>query len=280
VAVAEEDLVSPQRYDGQLAEGSLRIEVVHLPRIANVTDVDALAREPEARVRFIDRPGHGEPPDCVILPGSKSTIADLAWLRERGFEPYLQRCLAAGGEVVGVCGGFQMLGRYILDPDHVEAAVSAAAGLGWLPVTTHFAKEKLVAQVRGEHLESGRSVAGYEIHMGRMQYAPSTAHVIRLTERGGHAIDEADGAQSQEGRVWGTHLHGVFDQPEFRRWWLQRLRVRRGLPLEAATASMSPTAAGPGTADLYDCLAASVRPHLNLEAIFRLMEMHHMKVEV
>jgi len=240
--------------------------VVHLPRIANVSDFDALAREPQVSVRFIERPSTDTAPDCMVLPGSKSTIADLAWLRERGFHHDLRRCLAAGGEVVGLCGGLQMLGQQIVDPDHVEATVRVAAGLGWLPVTTRFVKQKLVAQARGVHVESGQPVAGYEIHMGRMRYAPSAARVIRLTERGGQAIDEGDGARSQDGRVWGTHLHGVFDQPRFRRWWLNRLRARRGLPLDATPAPSS----APAT-DIYDRLAASVRPHLNLDAILGLL---------
>jgi len=271
VAVAEEDLVSPERHHAQPATGRLRIEVVHLPHIANVTDVDACAREPDVAVRLIERPCDGELPDCVILPGSKSTIADLAFVRARGFDRYLQQALAAGREVVGLCGGFQMLGQQILDPDHVEATVSTAAGLGWLPVITHFANDKLVAQVRGTHMESGQPVAGYEIHMGRMRYEPSTAHVIRFTERGGHPVDEGDGAQAQDGRVWGTHLHGVFDQLEFRRWWLNRLRARRGLPLATTTAATSPASA---TEDVYDRLAASVRPHLDLEAILHLLRMN------
>ena len=159
-----------------------------------------------------------------------------------------------------------MLGGQIRDPDHVEASVSAAPGLGWLPVTTHFTNEKLVAQICGLHCESGLPVAGYEIHMGRMRYEPSARSVVRFTDRGGHPVDEMDGAQSSDGRVWGTHLHGVFDQPAFRRWWLNRLRARRGLSPEVASAT------SPVPADAYDRLAASVRPHLHLEAIVRLIE--------
>ena len=265
VGIAEEDRISPDTLTPEPANGSLRIEVVHLPRISNISDVDALAREPGVTLRFVERPHDGNVPHGIILPGSKSTIADLAFLRERGFDRYLQRCLHDGADVVGLCGGFQMLGQQILDPDHVEASVSAAPGLGWLPLTTQFTKEKLVARIRGLHCESGLPVVGYEIHMGRMRYESVARSVFRFTDRAGHAIDEADGAQSEDGHVWGTHLHGVFDQPAFRRWWLARLRRRAGLPL-GAMASRSPASADP-----YDRLAASVRPHLNLEAIQHLV---------
>ncbi|MDP3722173.1 MAG: cobyric acid synthase, partial [Candidatus Omnitrophota bacterium] len=136
VELAEEDALS-QRPIGSLAtDGQLRIDVIHLPRLSNASDFDPLAREPDVRLRYVDRPSTDGMPDCVILPGSKSTMADLAFIRERGLDVYIYRCAEAACEIVGICGGFQMLGQEILDPDRVEAAVSSAAGLGLLPITT------------------------------------------------------------------------------------------------------------------------------------------------
>jgi adenosylcobyric acid synthase len=246
------------------ASRPLRIEVVRLPRIANFTDFDALAQEPDVDLRYIDRPSTSSVPDCVILPGSKSTIADLAVVRAQGFDRYLARCVAEGREVVGICGGFQMLGREIRDPDHVEAAVAAAPGLGWLPAVTEFSKDKITARVEGTHLESGSPIAGYEIHLGRMRVSEGARPMLRLAARGGRSVDEDEGLQSPDGRVWGTHVHGVFDLQAFRRWWLNRLRQRQGLP------PLPPTPASP-TDGAPDRLAGVVREHLNMRAIYQLL---------
>ena len=265
VELDEEDSVPQQRLGPQRAlDGKLRIEIVHLPRISNFTDFNPLERESDVQIRFIERPSPEPLPDCVILPGSKSTIADLAFVRERGFEGYLHRCVEAGREVVGICGGFQMLGRQILDPDHVEAEVSAAAGLGLLPAVPVFHKDKIVHQVRGIHLESGLPVCGYEIHMGRMRAEPGSRAVFQFNERGGIATDHEDGLASHDARIWGAHLHGVFEQGEFRRWWLNRWRQRRGLPgLPAGSAS--------GADGVYDRLAEAVRRHLNLKTLSHIL---------
>ena len=267
VELLEEDAV-PERMCGRgpaADDDTIRIEVVHVPRISNATDFTPLEREPDVRLRYMDHPSSDGLPDCLVLPGSKSTIADLAWIRERGFGDYLRRCAAAGREIVGICGGFQMLSRRILDPDRVEATVSDVEGLGLLPSTTIFTPEKVVAQVRGLHLESGLPVAGYEIHMGRMQDTSAAGAIFRLSHAAGTATEYEDGLRSPDGRIWGTHVHGLFDAERFRRWWLNRLRQRKGLP-PLPTAPMSPTD------DVYDRLAALVRPHLKLQAIYDMLQ--------
>lgn len=263
VELAEEDTPSQRPSAGRMAGGRLRIDVIRLPRMSNFTDFDPLARDPDVQLSFVDRPWLDSAPDCVILPGSKSTIADLAFLRAQGFDRCLHRWLEAGAEVVGVCGGFQMLCQQILDPDHIEAAVSAAAGLGLLPGVTLFHQEKTVAQVRGVHLESGLPVTGYEIHMGRMEGDPSAQPVFKFTQRGESPADFYDGFSASGGRVWGTHLHGLFDEPGFRSWWLNRLRRHRGFP-EISAHPLN-------REDIYDRLAHAVRSHLNLELIHQIL---------
>ena len=264
VELLEEDAVPQRLFSARSPHRQIHIEVISLPRISNFTDFSPLEREPGVQLRYIDRPPDESLPDCLILPGSKSTIADLAFLREQGLDTYVQRCAAADREVLGICGGFQMLGQQILDPNRLEAAVDAAPGLGVLPVTTVFGKEKLVSQVQGIHLESGLPVAGYEIHMGQMRAEPGSSAVFTFTERGGSSAESYDGLKTADGRIWGTHLHGLFDSGDFRRWWLNRLRRRRGLP-EVPSGS-SPCADG-----VYDRLAEAVRPHLNLEAVYHML---------
>ena len=265
VELLEEDAVPQHKLDARPLDCPIHIEVVRLPRISNFTDFAPLEQEPDVQLRYIDRPTAESLPDCLILPGTKSTIADLTFVRERGFDAYLRRCAEAGREILGICGGFQMLGQQILDPDHLEAAVNSAPGLGVLPAVTVFGKEKLVTQVRGIHIESGLPIAGYEIHMGRMQEAPGVSPVFRLSE-GQRAIPEHDdGMRSPDGRVWGTHVHGLFDMEGFRRWWLNRLRQRNGLPELAA--------GSPSSADgVYDRLAEAVRAHLNMKTIYQMLE--------
>ena len=268
VALAEEDSVPQPRWAAQHANGHIRIQVIHLPRISNFTDFDPLRHEPEVQLQFVDRPSSGPLPDCVILLGSKSTIADLAFVRERGFEAYLRRCRQANTEIVGICGGFQMLGNEILDPDRVETTVGAAHGLAFLPLVTVFANEKIVTQARGIHLESGLPVVGYEIHMGRMRDEPGPRAVVKFTQRSGIAGEGYDGLRSHDAQVWGTHLHGMFDMEGVRRWWLNRLRARKGLP------ALTQRPGEPSADDVYNRLAAAIRPHLDMTTIYSLLTDH------
>ena len=218
VELLEEDSVPEQKRGFQVSEDQIRIEVIALPRISNFTDFAPLERELQVSVRYLDQPPtDGSLPDCVILPGSKSTMADLAFVRQRGFDRYLNQCAAAGREIIGVCGGFQMLGQQILDPGHVEALVSTMPGLGLLPMVTTFEKEKLTAQVRGVHLESQLPIAGYEIHMGRMRELRDDRAVFKLIGSKSDAQEYADGAQSSDGLIWGTHVHGLCEGEAFRR---------------------------------------------------------------
>lgn len=265
VELLEEDSVPEQKRGVRSSEDQMRIDVIGLPRISNVTDFAPLEREPQVSVRYLDQPpAHGSLPDCVILPGSKSTMADLAFVRERRWDQYLGDCVEAKREVIGICGGFQMLGRQILDPDLVEATAGSASGLGLLPVVTVFDKQKLTAQVRGVHLESRLPVAGYEIHMGRMRELRDARPVFKLTGSESDAPEHEDGAQSADGRIWGTHVHGLFDAEAFRRWWLNRLRQRKGLP----ELPITPASSADG---VYDRLAHAVRAHLDLQAIYHIL---------
>jgi adenosylcobyric acid synthase len=210
--------------------------VVRFPRISNSTDVQRISG-----ACWIDRPAEGRF-DVVILPGSKSTIADLRWMRERGLDEWVLRQERAGARIVGVCGGYQMLGRAIRDPEGVEGAPETAEGLGLLPVETTMAAEKTVRRVSGVTAE-GVVVEGYEIHMGQSRATEAVEPLFTLED------GEREGVRRE--RVFGGYLHGALESPEF---------LRRVLGLEAADSARSESferladwfeAHATGFADLY-----------------------------
>ncbi|MGI4721690.1 MAG: cobyric acid synthase [Janthinobacterium lividum] len=200
-----EDAVQP----AQSGAGVFRIVVPSLPRMSNHTDFDALRAHPDVDLRFV-RAGEAMPAaDLVILPGSKNTRGDLAWLRAQGWDTCLARHLRYGGKVIGICGGFQMLGRSVADPHGVEGAAGTSQGLGLLEVDTELAREKRLAQVEAPAvLADGEQVTlrGYEIHMGASA-GPACALPAFLID------GRPEGARSGDGQVLGTYLHGVFDHP-------------------------------------------------------------------
>ena len=220
----------------------VNIAVLLVPHMSNFTDFNALAEEADVALRYVATPEEAAGADVMILPGSKTTLSDLAYLREKGFDRLLQDHVQGGRELVGICGGYQMLGQWIADPDGVETG-GQDAGLGMLPVTTRLARDKITEQVeaRALHIEGSAALAvrGYLIHMGRTDRA-GLRPCFQLLRTSGemnpdateHARDEdcLDGAVRHDGLVWGTYVHGLFDQPDFRRAWLNRLRGRKGLP--------------------------------------------------
>jgi adenosylcobyric acid synthase len=210
-------------------DATLKIAVPRLPRIANFDDLDPLKAEPEVRLVLV-QPGEALPgdADAIILPGSKATIADLLALREAGWDIDIAAHVRRGGHVLGVCGGFQMLGRAVLDPERREGSVARADGLGLLDVTTVLAGDKTLTETRGREIRSGAAVHGYEIHLGRTDGPGAARPMLELSARD-------DGAVSGDGRVEGCYLHGLFGSAAFRRAWLDRLRARRGLVAGIAT---------------------------------------------
>jgi len=224
-AVALEDERNAQAH---APAGLIDIAVLRLPRISNFDDFDPLALEPGVRLRYVDDPALLGQPHAIILPGTKSTIADLAWLHQRGLSAAIAAHARRGAAVVGICGGYQMLGATVRDPDGVESQRAEIAGLGLLPVETVFAGRKAtfrsLARVcgGGGWLAGlrGATLAGYEIHMGR---TPSPAPLVEIVEREGQPAAQADGAASDDGRIFGLYLHGLFDNDDFRRAWLGSL---------------------------------------------------------
>jgi len=193
----------------QSAKGTFRVVVPVLPRISNHTDFDALRAHPDVDLQFIG-PGRSIPPaDLIILPGSKNTRNDLAWLRQQGWPDAIRKHLRYGGKVIGICGGFQMLGLSVDDPHGVEGAPGSMEGLGLLDMVTELTQQKQLLQVSG-HCEFGAgpaTVSGYEIHMGVSAGAAFQRPAFRIDGR-------PEGARSADDQILGSYLHGMFDTPQ------------------------------------------------------------------
>ena len=261
VALDAEDSLALERTvrQGTVGSDELDVALVRLPRISNFTDVDALAVEPGVAVRLVERPGALGHPDLVLLPGTKATVADLAWLRGRGFERALSRAVAEGTVVLGICGGYQMLGRTI--DDGVESGTGEVEGLGWLDVKTVFAPTKVTRQRRGRAVGpglAGQRVSGYEIHHGRVAGGDSW---IELDDAYGR---EPEGAV--EGNVFGTTLHGLFEDDGFRSGFLAEVARRRGRRFEPSGVSFAAAREAQ-----IDRLADVLEAHLDLAAVEALI---------
>jgi adenosylcobyric acid synthase len=263
--VPEEDSLG---WDGRQRGSSKRddcvvIGIADVPGISNFTDFEPLAGESDVAVVRLNESTQ-RPLDAVIFPGSKQTVRALRFVRERGFDRLAHCVLAAGGTVGGICGGYQLLGRVIRDPRHLESAHDALDGLGMLPAETTFAAPKIVEQVSGVHAESGHTVVGYQVRMGRTVAASDAQPFLELHDD--HAADRRpEGLCLHSGRLFGTYVHGLFDQAPFRRWWVNRLRASKGwsgLP-ESQYLSLDTR---------LDNLADFVERHLDMSMIDRLVE--------
>jgi adenosylcobyric acid synthase len=205
--------------------GGLSVAVIRLPHISNYTDF-APIEQSNAVVSYVDRTETLLDADLIVIPGTKNTLADLLWLKSRGFEDVLKRRHAHGAAILGICGGYQMLGAEVRDPHGVESEHQSVRGIGLLDVETSMAAEKTTRQVEAVHPESGRPVRGYEIHMGRTNTNAGTVPFLRVFRRGSERVDEPDGACSEG--VFGTYIHGLFDNREFAEAFLRSVATCRG----------------------------------------------------
>jgi len=262
LGIPEEDSVSFREglfQSDRPAADHVEIALISLPHISNFTDIEPLAAEPDVFLRVVERAEDLGHPQAIILPGSKNVIHDLAVLRSCGLAAAIQRLAAEGCEIIGVCGGYQMLGTTIEDPLAIESDQGTIEGLGLLPMTTVLAADKRLVRQQGMHTESGQPVHGYEIHHGRTQSdLPPT---LAFTDGTGC------GAVDASGRIWGSYLHGIFDSDPFRRWFINRLRQRQGL---------APLPGIPAPYDLepaFNRLAATVRESVDMNRIYQLLGM-------
>ena len=251
-----EDALAVQGRRAPGGDRAIRVAVPVLSRIANFDDLDPLVAEPDVAVDFVE-PGRALPGDAdlVVLPGSKATRADLAVLSREGWDIDILAHVRRGGWLLGLCGGYQMLGREVADPDGIEGPPGCDAGLGLLDIDTEIAGDKALTAARGSDLATGQAVSGYEMHVGRTRGAGLTRPMLRLDGR-------EDGAVSADGRVMGCYLHGLFAADGFRHAFLSRLKARAdsGVAYEAEVERV------------LDGLADHLAAHVDLD---RLLEVAH-----
>jgi adenosylcobyric acid synthase len=228
IPFSAEDSLSLLDGPARSAKDSLQISILRLPRIANFTDFDPLRAEATVNVRYVNLQDPLGYPDAVIIPGTKTTLPDLVALQESGMAEQLKAYSEAGGIILGICGGFQMMGRRVLDPDRLEGDRTEREGLNFFPVTTTIATEKITRQrqVISAFPREGLSVAGYEIHQGISRFEVEAEDGYRSL----FVEDAGLGYVSDSLSHWGCYLHGLFDNGAWRRVWLNHLARRRGLP--------------------------------------------------
>ncbi|GKX51737.1 cobyric acid synthase [Budvicia aquatica] len=278
VDLEDEDGVALQvgKYHGKASE-LLDIVVVQLPHIANFTDFNALAAQPDVRLRYTADPQQLTGADLIILPGSKNTLGDLTWLQSKLMDKAIIDAHQAGTPIIGICGGYQMLGTQIFD--EVESGLSHMHGLGLLDVETQFETKKHTAQVKGVTRDnlpgflarcSQQPIAGYEIHMGVSRLGDNAIALAEMDLRNGQNEMWSDGAVNRDGSVMGSYLHGIFDQNNFTRPLLNQLRSNKGLPAldnDSFDYALHKE-------QQFNILAAGMREHLDIDRIYRLIRQH------
>ena len=273
IHVPEEDSVALDDAPAAPSQAVLDVAVIQLPHISNFDDFDPLARHSGVELRYVDSVDQLGRPDLVIIPGTKTTIPDLAWMNQQGLSQAVKELHAGGAAVIGVCGGYQMLGTKVSDPEHIESSITELDGLGLLDLTTVFEGTKETHRIKGRVIAatgllagaSGMSVSGYEIHMGRT-VGEGISPPFRIEDRADVPVDgagELDGALDASGSVMGTYIHGLFHNGELRTAMLNELARRKGVSLPDVTNEL----------DLdreYDKLADWVRSSLDMDLVYRM----------
>ena len=275
MGIDDEDSVSLEEKQAAPTEGDIRIAVIQTPKISNFTDFDALAHEKDVALYYVKSVEDLGEPDVIMLPGSKNTTEDMLYLRKSGLGEKILAHAKAGKAVIGICGGYQMLGEVIRDPQHTESQNDEAAGLGLLGMETVFASEKLTSQVVAQCQDlhfMGQSISadnlqGYEIHMGHTTFTrEADKHPFTVCQRRGKTCASQEGTANAAGNVFGTYIHGDFDNDVFRRSVLNALRHSKGLEALANTRNVMAE-----KQKAYEHLADVVEKALDMEKLYQIM---------
>lgn len=268
ITIAQEDSVYLDERQVTLANGTLDVAVIRLPHISNYDDFDPLEAQ-GCNVRYVSRPSEIGKPDLLILPGTKSTIADLIHLKQHGLTQVIIQLAQYGVPIIGICGGYQMLGSSIRDPEKIESKQDEIAGLGLLKITTTFNSDKTTTQVKAIIAAHGGlfeglkdiDITGYEIHMGQTGNV-NCRPVLQVLETPRGKADYFDGAISESGLIFGTYIHGLFHNAEFTHRFLNRLRHLRGLTVTTASST--------NKQEMYDKLADVIRHSLDMPRVYEI----------
>lgn len=276
--VQEEDTIPEDTLKAgrTVEENKLDVVVISLPHISNFTDFDPLEDEPDVQLRYVGKASKIGNPDMIIIPGSKNTIHDLVFLEKSGLAAAILEQEKRGIPVIGICGGFQILGKELHDPLHTESDIDSVKGLGLLNMTTTFDPDKITTQVQAEVIGhgplldglQGQFVSGYEIHMGRSELASGVEPAFRIYERSTKEVEVLDGAVRSDGRVFGTYIHGIFDNDSFRRHIIDLIREQKGWGQLQAEDIL--TVKEQREKD-FNKLADVVRNSLNMDKLYQIM---------
>ena len=269
VDIEDEDSVT-ERFQRSAGQGQIRAAIVQLPHISNFTDFSLLAGEPDVCVSYASRPSELKDADIILLPGTKNTIEDLNWLKQRGLADEIVRHARNGGMVIGICGGYQMLGETLRDPLHTESRIPEMAGLGLLNFYVCFNAEKRTVQAHGAikcesgwlHAHDGLMLDGYEIHSGENSFGPGCVPFLYLNGRA-----EPDGVTNAQGNVLGSYLHGIFDTGAFWRAVVNHLRTEKGLDINTGDVLTMEQFRDRE----FDRMAAIVRQNLDMDAVYKII---------
>lgn len=267
IKIPEEDSVLWERYrpSGRIkGQDKITIAVLHLPHISNFTDFDPLENEPAVNLRYIKNGDEIGDVDCIIIPGTKNTIEDLLYIKRSGYAKSIIEKAGQGVCLIGICGGYQMLGREIKDPFNVETKQARIKGLGFLPLSTTMAKEKVTHQVEAiDRFFHTGNIRGYEIHMGETHAMGPIKRIFKIVTRSKHRVSVNDGIVSGNGKIWGTYIHGLFDNDRFRKKFLDSFgKQKKSLPLEDFSRVKEQE---------YNKLAALVRENVDIKKIYTLI---------
>lgn len=265
----------------KLATAPIDIAVIKLPHISNFTDLDALENEEDVSIRFVETLDELKAPDLLIIPGSKNTIEDLIRLRENGLEKAIRE-YSESGLVLGICGGYQMLGKSLKDPFGVETNGKEIEGIGLLDIDTVFEKEKVTTRINASIRENlilkgfkdyfrdskDKGVYGYEIHMGTTTYNGNSKPLFTIKDKNGEATEVSDGAINESQNVMGTYIHGVFDSTFFRQYIVNKIRSKKGIELKVSRSYEHLRERE------LDKLAKLVRSSINIDEIYKMMGMN------
>lgn len=272
--IEDEDSLSERFRFDQEKEGLLKVEILYLPHVSNFTDFNIFETQEDVNVRYVMRGQSIGDPDLLIIPGSKNTIEDLIYLRNSGLEEQIIRLSRKGKRIVGICGGYQILGNQLSDPDHTESAITDIHGLGLLDIDTVFESEKTTTQVKGQISSEfisnlkGKEIAGYEIHMGVTTLGEHAKPFVEITEQLDEKVSILDGAISDNGKIFGSYIHGIFDDIEFTRAFLNEIRAEKGLDgVDSKVQSFE------DFKELeYEKLADVVRKHVDIDKVYEIVK--------
>lgn len=279
INIPDEDSVYQKSYgiDDDEKDCDLKIAVIYLPHISNFTDFDSLACEEKTKVKYVKNKSELGEPDMVIIPGSKNTIEDLESLYQSGLAGEIKKLAAKGKMIVGICGGFQMLGKKIKDPFQIESEKGKIQGLDLLDMETAIEQDKVTSQVKARLISNlpftGREIdfeqlAAYEIHMGKTERGANLSPIFEVQREKKEEII-VDGAVNKENLIWGTYLHGLFDNDQFRYRLINYLREKKGL----ARSGQRQLNYREEREKSYNKFAELVREHLDLEQIYSLISL-------